>query len=115
MEDDCSEGKIKGRMQEVNCYIPCWLKAVTIPFYLSGNHCILLLCLFLCLYKCNVFKEFRECLGAGAWGGRGDKCGKEEQEGKKIPAWKFLSQLGGSYYTIANARRPFLFGTPEVY
>lgn len=55
-------------------------------------------------------------LCTGAWSGRGDKCGKEKQEGKKkMSAWKFVSQLGGCYYTVGHNGRPFFFGTLEMY
>lgn len=55
-------------------------------------------------------------LCTGVWNGRDDKCGKEEQEGKKkMSAWKFLSQLEGCYYAVGNNKRPFFFGTPEMY
>jgi len=55
-------------------------------------------------------------LCTGAWSEGGDKCGKEEQEGKKkMSAWKFVSQLEGSYYTVGNNERPFFFGTLQMY
>lgn len=53
-------------------------------------------------------------LCTGTWSERGDKCGKEEQEGKKkMSAWKFVSQLERCYYAVGSNKRPFFFGTPE--
>lgn len=56
-------------MQEVNYYIPCWLKALTIPFHLARNkQCSLTLSFFflciLCMYKYNISEEYRDLAGS---------------------------------------------------